>query len=332
MSIRRLGNADPEQWLEIARRSAYATYFHTPGWADLMARAYHLAPATQAFRLADGETAVLPLLAYTQGLFRGYKSMAPGVYGGPIAERSLASDEVNEILDLAVTPRICHLRVFGNPYLEAFACEPEQAEQFTHVIDLRDGFEAVFRRFHQNHRRTYKAGARSGLVVDRARSIEDYHEYFRVYQLDRRRWGARAATDDPLELFEEIRARADPQMILWLARLDQRVVAGDLFVYWRDLCIGWHGAADPAFFDRHPTNFLLTEIIRDACRRGVRWLDLNPSGGHAGVVAFKDSFGAERRYFRHGDRRGSTLYGWTSRVERSIRARLRTTVSKRTSA
>jgi hypothetical protein len=42
-------------------------------------------------------------------------------------------------------------------------------------------------------------------------------------------------------------------------------------------------------------NLLLHDVIRDACERGFRWFDFNPSGGHEGVAAFKRSFGAECR-------------------------------------
>lgn len=309
MTVRDLGAADRALWLDVARRCPYATYFHTPAWAELMSRMHPaLSIATRAFRLADGRTAVLPLLEYAvDGLFRGYESMAPGVYGGPIAERPLSTAELDAILDAVADLRTVYVRVFGNPFLDCFRAPPEHAAEFTHVVDLRGGFDAVFRRLHRNHRRAYKSGAASGLVVDRADSLQDFRDYFTVYQADRARWGARATTDDSFALFEEMHARRDPGVVLWLARLEGRVVAGDLWLYWNEHNVGWHGAADPEEFGKHPTNFLLTEIIRDACARGAARLDLNPSGGHEGVVRFKDSFGAERLHFRHAERRGGRL-------------------------
>ena len=180
MKIRRLGSCDRELWLATARACPYATYFHTPVWAELMAG---LDPrrsvATQAFRLPDGAVAVLPLIAYRHDrIFRGCESMVPGVYGGPIAERTLTADEVGAILDRAVTLRTSSLRVFGNPYLEVFAAAKETGDEFTHVFDLRDGFDAVYRRFHRNHRRTHTAAVKAGLVLDRAQSLQDYRDYY----------------------------------------------------------------------------------------------------------------------------------------------------------
>jgi lipid II:glycine glycyltransferase (peptidoglycan interpeptide bridge formation enzyme) len=42
---------------------------------------------------------------------------------------------------------------------------------------------------------------------------------------------------------------------------------------------------------------LYAQIIRDAHNQGYRYFDFNPSGGHEGVVHFKESFGAVRKYF-----------------------------------
>ena len=324
MTVRRLGDADRGLWERVARRCPYATYFHTWGWAELMATHHGATVAGQGFELGDGLPAVLPLLAFrVRGVFQAYESMVPGVYGGPIAERPLTANEVEAILDLAIGRSGAGLRVFGNPYLEAFLAPADVADEFTHVIDLREGFDSVFRRFHTNHRRTYRAAAQSGLVVERARTREDFRAYFGIYQLERQRWGMEAKTDDPFELFAEIHRRADPNVVLWLARLGERVVAGDLWLYWNQHNVGWHGAADPAFFHLHPTNFLITEILRDACARGDRWCDLNPSGGSPGVVAFKDSFGVERWYFRHSERRGGALLRSRQRLQRFLRVQRR---------
>ncbi len=325
MKIRSLGKVSNDFWLDVARRCPYATYFHTPVWAQLMATVHpRLSLATRGFQLCDGARAVLPLLSYDDGfLFRGYESMAPGVYGGPIAERLLTDSEVNEILDSTTGLRIGFLRVFGNPFLECFRATPDRASDFTQVIDLRAGFESVFRRFHRNHRRSYEASVHSGLSLDRASSLQDFRDYYAVYRADRVRWGQQATTDDPLRLFEEIHRREDPNVVLWLARWQSRVVAGDLWLYWNRHNVGWHGAADPEFFDKHPTHFLLTEIIRDACARGAHCLDLNPSGGHSGVVGFKESFGAERIYFRHANRPASRLYFASRRLARKVKQLLR---------
>jgi CelD/BcsL family acetyltransferase involved in cellulose biosynthesis len=319
--VRDLGPADRDGWLAVARRCAYATYFHTPEWAELQAT-FHpsLMVAAQAYRLADGTVVILPMLQHRGGAT--YDSMVPGVYGGPIAERVLSSAEVDAILSAAVAAGASRIRVFGNPYLEHFRAEASAADEFTHRIDLRDGFDVTFRRFHQNHRRAYRYAVRRNVTLTRATTLDDVREYHRIYRIDRRRW-ARPKTDDPVELFEEIHRRCGEHTILWLAKVDGQVIAGDLWFYWNQHNVGWHGAADPAFFKYFPTNFLITEIARDAAARGHQWLDLNPSGGDDGVVRFKDSFGAERLHFRHAERRSEASPPHSTLRERLSRIRTR---------
>ena len=323
MKIRNLGRAERDVWLDIARRCPYATYFHTPAWAEMMAFWNpRLSIGSLLFELGDGVPAVMPLLEHrTDRFFRGYDSMVPGVYGGPIAERALSREEVDSILSSLVTSRVSHVRVIGNPHHDCFRERPETGSDFAHMIDLRPGFDAIFSNFHENHRYSYRHAVRKGLTFQRAESLEDYRQYFEVYQADRRRWGRAALSDYPWRLFEEFYRRADPNVILWVAKRDGRVIAGDLWFYWGKRNVGWHGAADPAFFKLNPTNFVLTEIIRNACQRGDLVFDMAASAGLAGLIRFKDSFGAERVYFRDSELRGGGAFRAYQRA-RSVVARL----------
>ena len=337
MKLRHLGPADRDLWLDVARRCPYATYFHTPAWAEIMTFLdARQTIASQLFELADGVPAVVPLLEYRYDrVFCSYESIVPGVYGGPIAERPLSSEEVDSILNALVTSRVCYLRIIGNPHLECFRVRPEDASDFVHVIDLRPGFDTIFRNFHENHRYSYRQATRKGLTVHRAESLSDFREYFEVYQADRRRWGTGALSEYPLRLFEEFHRRADPNATLWLAKLDGRIVAGDLWLYWGKRNVGWHGAADPAFFKLNPTNFVLTEIIRDACKRGDLVFDMAASSGLPGLIRFKDSFGAERLYYRNRVRKGSVAFRAYRRARRTlsaISARVRSSLKSRRGA
>jgi Acetyltransferase (GNAT) domain len=320
MKVRHLGRATRDVWIDIARRCPYATYFHTPAWAEIMVFLYpQLSAVAELFELRDGVPAVIPLLEYpTARLFRGYESMVPGVYGGPIAERSLRDDEVDAIIDSLVSPRTTNVRIVGNPHLECFRSAPDSASDFVHMIDLHPGFDEIFRNFHENHRYSYRTAVRKGLTLHRAESLQEFREYFEVYQADRRRWGAGALSDYPVRLFEEFHRRADPNTVLWLAKLDGRVIAGDLWLYWGKRNVGWLGAIDPAFVKFNATNFVLTEIIRDACARGDSVFDMAASSGLPGLIRFKDSFGAKRVYFRERHRAASATFRAFTRARRLL--------------
>jgi lipid II:glycine glycyltransferase (peptidoglycan interpeptide bridge formation enzyme) len=69
-------------------------------------------------------------------------------------------------------------------------------------------------------------------------------------------------------------------------------------LYHRRHVVYWHGVTDPSYAHCHPVHVLLATAIEDACGRGLRWFDFNPSGGLDGVEQFKSGFGAKRIEFR----------------------------------
>lgn len=79
---------------------------------------------------------------------------------------------------------------------------------------------------------------------------------------------------------------------MWLAELDGQIVAGAWCFYWNRHVVYWHGAALTAIRSVGATDALIDHVIQDACEHGYEIFDFNPSGGHAGVAAFKRHFGA----------------------------------------
>src|SRR4029079_1053277 len=71
------------------------------------------------------------------------------------------------------------------------------------------------------------------------------------------------------------------------------IAAGALCLYSRRHVAYWHGAARERLLECRPVHLLIETALHDACERGMRWFDFNPSGGHRGVEAFKKGFGAE---------------------------------------
>jgi lipid II:glycine glycyltransferase (peptidoglycan interpeptide bridge formation enzyme) len=130
-----------------------------------------------------------------------------------------------------------------------------------------------------------------------ATSINDYHAYYNAYQDSLQRWGERASMHYPRMLFENgfQLAKIYPDNIkLWLATVNEKVIAGAWVFYWNQHVDWWHGAAYASYFDHYPNNVLQTHIIIDALEKGYKFYDFNPSGGHENVARFKARFGAKK--------------------------------------
>jgi hypothetical protein len=171
---------------------------------------------------------------------------------------------------------------------------PGAIDDHTHVLDLNGESERVLAGWAESYRRGARKAERGGLSVCPAENEDDWRQYFDLYLDSLGRWGDRATERYDWELFRIMSVSRTGRIRLWLAWHEGRVVSGALCLYGPRHVSYWHGATLASYLPRHPVQLLFREIIRDASSRAFRWLDLNPSGGLAGVEEFKNRLGAAR--------------------------------------
>jgi len=289
---------DMEEWRQVAARSPYATFFHTPDWYGLFHDTF---PGTQIktriCTFGDGATAVLPMMRIPAGRMRfRYVSGPAGVYGGWIGGEGFGQPNVECLLEHMrhkIPAFTWRLNPF-DPHMQKLSMQPFR-EDFTQVIDLEAGLPAIVKTWTKGHRAAIGQAQRAGVRVECASFVDEWREYFHCYEDSIRRWGARAGSRYSWQFFENLRALGRENVRLWLAKRDSCILAGALCFYHNRHVVYWHGAAYERFFKLRPANLLQYEIIKDAINKKYTWYDFNPSGGHASVVSFKKSFGALAR-------------------------------------
>lgn len=300
-SLDTVERAEADQWDRIWSRCDSSTYFHGPEWFEVWHRSTNgkVHPDARIARFSDGSTAVLPLSA--SRLFRGlatqYRSSPAGTYGGWISADALTGAHLEQLHSwtLRSLPDL-HWRI--NPFGPAIRL-PETAsliDDRTHALDLAGGFEAIERLWARQGnaiRRKVRQALRHGVTIRRASSEADWRRYDQLYRETLARWGTQASSRYDWSLFEAMHALRSERIALWLAESQDELVAGALCLASRSHVAYWHGAASREFMHQRPANLLMHEAIRDACARGCRWFDFNPSGGHRGAALFKRSFGAQ---------------------------------------
>jgi hypothetical protein len=297
---------DEATWWSIAKQCEYATFFHTPLWHQLATKTYpDYRDESILIRTEDSQqNVVLPLLNLDQNskLVRRFYSTFAGCYGDLICENPIGVEEREAIYQTINANQFTQFHITGNPIgvENKLNLSTTNTDDFTHLLILENNFDKIFSNFSKGHRSSYKKGCKMGVKVREADSIGDYKEYFYAYVDSLRRWGDNASSNYPWQLFENgfLIAKTYPQNIkLWLAEVDEKLVAGAWVFYWNKHVVWWHGAAYEAFFNYYPNNVLQTVIIKDAIERGFRYYDFNPSGGYENVARFKGRFGAEKRPF-----------------------------------
>ena len=309
--------SERETWWDVAESCPWATFFHTPLWADLATvRGYEPNPVRAT---VDGADIVFPAVKETElvkkfGVSKSLtvlKSMFAGTYGGWIAPDSahLPDAEAYETVERAADVVL----LAGNPITpdsdSDHAPDWSESEDFTQILDLSVGYDEIEQSFSDGRRWGVEAARDKGVTVSVADAKSDWEAYFGAYEASLERW------DEPSSVYSwgfferlfEMSEEYTDNVKLWLAEVDGEVASGAVVLYWNDHADYWHGASHAEYFDYQPNDLLQAEIIEDATRRNFRWYDFNPSGGHEGVVNFKSAFGPERRTIRRWEYRDPTV-------------------------
>ena len=295
-------NIDETVWWSVAKECEYATFFHTPLWHKLATKTYpNYSDETIIIRFENGKEILLPLLSVNADakLFKRMHSTFAGCYGDLICGVIIEPEEREKIYQYLSADQLTQFQITENPIGpdNPLHLPLNQTDDFTHILMLENSFDEIFANFSKGHRSSYKKGCKMGVTVRQANKMEDYLDYFDSYKDSLKRWGENASSNYPWQLFENgfhIAKEYPNNIKLWLAEVDNKIIAGAWVFYWNQYVVWWHGAAYEAFFNHYPNNVLQTEIIKDAFERGFRYYDFNPSGGHESVARFKGRFGAEK--------------------------------------
>lgn len=297
MTFRVFDSVDSAEWQRVAESCGYATFFHTPLWTELFSRTYPGSRAvTRKFLFPDGRSAIFPLLERRKllGTCRIRQSTGAGCYGGWISTDPITPEEAD-----AITRWM--LRHGGtlvwrlNPFQpEAAAAAPHAARSdSTEAIDLRafPDADALFHNYRHSTRKQVNKGARAGFRVSEAEGWGEWERYLEIYEALLHHWGDQATSAYPPALFRNLFAASSPAVKLWLVRLEDRILGGNLNFYHGRHCVEWHAAYDREFFASGVRDFTVHQIVSHAQAGGYHYYDFNPSGGHEGARRFKQTFG-----------------------------------------
>ncbi|MHC4896841.1 MAG: GNAT family N-acetyltransferase, partial [Planctomycetota bacterium] len=256
--------AKDEEWDALYEACPHTTYFHSREWAELWDRATggRLQSWPRLVEFVDGERAVLPMSVQcgARGLVRNYLSTAAGTYGGWLTERPL-SDEHADTLSNYLIHGFDRLDWRLNPYDEQALKTNVNRGHYdeTLALDLEPGFKTVHRRWSKGHRAAVNQARRENVTVRVADNVDDWQNYYTVYQDSLARWKGRATSQHPKELFEEFGRLSSDHVRLWVAETCGIFVAGALCLYSENNVSYWHGAALESQFPRRPVHLLMYE-------------------------------------------------------------------------
>jgi CelD/BcsL family acetyltransferase involved in cellulose biosynthesis len=172
-----------------------------------------------------------------------------------------------------------------------------------HRLDLRPQLDALWHAMHDSTHRAIRKSERGGLTVRMAQSEQELRSFFEMHLRVRKfKYGLLA---QPYSFFQNIWRRfVDAQRgFLLLAVHEDKIVAGDFFLEWKDTLYYKFNASLPDVLSLRPNDLLIWEGIQLGKNKGLTYLDFGLSDiDQEGLIRYKRKFGTEEKtisFLRH---------------------------------
>jgi CelD/BcsL family acetyltransferase involved in cellulose biosynthesis len=292
--------ATESEWDHTWEDCSYSTYFHSREWSEVWSRSQQSewSPDPRRIVFSDGQSALL--VGSSRRLRVGgrvFLTAPEGTFGGWLSLDRLSSEHGRLMLRYLRT-QFGLVRWRTNPRDPSIVgvCPSQASQDFTHVLELKSGYEALSSAWSKSLRYKLRKASREGVVARPAASPEDWRQYFEVYLDSRSRWGDRAVGPAyDYTILENLQKRESSNVELIVAEHDGAIVAGGLFLSSPSHAAYWHGATARSALELSPMNAVLAAAIARACDGPQReWFDFLPSSHLAGVEFYKERFHSTR--------------------------------------
>jgi CelD/BcsL family acetyltransferase involved in cellulose biosynthesis len=302
-------------WCRLVNRVS-SSVFHSPSWMQVLSDTYGW--ELHAYVVLDdrGEPrAGLPFCRISDMLGERIVSIPFSDYCDPLADDSnFWRLLIDRLLDeqQSVSLRCLHNSL---PLADERFTLAKQAKW--HRLDLRPELGALWDAMHDSTHRAIRKSERAGLTVRVAQSVQELRSFFEMHLKVRKyKYGLLA---QPYSFFQNIwRHFVDVQHgFLLLAIHEDKIVAGDFFLDWKDTLYYKFNASLPGDLSYRPNDLLIWEGIQQGKNRGFAYLDFGLSDiDQEGLIRYKRKFGTEEKtisFLRH------TPNGPPTRAEKELR-------------
>ncbi len=276
-----------EEWEAFVRAAPDATFFHRAGWKDVLEQAFGFRAHFLAARRDGSVVGVLPLCEVRPPFGKPRLLSLPFAVEAGIsaadADARRALEDAAVALAHEIGARSLELRDGLDG--DAFQVLRDIYCRFRRSLSPRD--EENFARIPRKQRRMIRLGQGSGLC---ARLDADVDVFYDLYARSQRRLGTPLL---PLPYFAGLlRCFAEDSVVLTVWRGDTPV-AGVFSFLFRDSILPYYAGSRDEYFRYGINDFLYWELMRLACRRGVRTFDFGRSRRGSGAFDYKRHWGFE---------------------------------------
>jgi hypothetical protein len=285
-------------WLDVAKSCSYATFYHTPYWAQLMTDTFAYIDETRGFVFDDGTKAVFPFMRIRKRFFDdNYISGPLFVHGGPISDKKLSDQQSNEIIEYMTSSYKDYNRIIirGNPFNQGINVPGfRKIDDVDFVIEIfkYKNEQDLIGSYAKNVRYKINKAKRSNIIMKNASSLKEYEKLYELYQKCITYW-RRDLTHHPLKLFQNMYNFNNKNVRCTVAYKDNEMIGGEIRFCWNESICGKFSYYNRAYSRLHACEYRRHLDSLFCMQEGIKYYNLGPSGGEKGLEYFKKTLGAK---------------------------------------
>lgn len=306
-------------WRELLAHDPSATTYQTPEWLDSLCRVDGWEDVSRLYTTRSGQQLVLPIVRRSHWASRlAIEESLPSYWGmgGLVAAEPVDDQALADVWGDILTRPTARIRVRESNLERGAPNVLKPAHRFgvttytEHIIDLRGGFERVWKeRFKGSTRTGVRKAEQAGVVIESDSSGRLVPVFYDLYL----RWVQRRAQEaghpvalqlyrtrrrEPFRKFAVIAEMLGNSCQVWVAWKKGQPLAAAVGLTHKSHAIYFRGYSDKAVAGPSCANDLLQRsMIEDACVRGCIDYSMGGSGEVPGLIAFKTRFGAVPKGF-----------------------------------
>ena len=290
MNIVRVDPRTDPVWQLLVDRTP-SSVFHSPAWIQVLTDTYGWEASAYVVLDDRGEPqAGIPFCRIADMMGERILALPFSDYCDPLVN----DQQCWQFLMDCLLPERCpiNLRCLHNgiPLADERFAVVKQAKW--HGLNLTPGLDDLWRGMQDSTHRAIRKSQREGLVVRVANSEDELRAFFEMHlKIRKYKLGLLA---QPFSFFQNIWRRfVDTQHgFLLLALYQDKIVAGDFFIEWKDTLYYKFNASLPADLSHRPNDLLIWEGIQRGKGRGFKFFDFGLSDiDQEGLVRYKRKFG-----------------------------------------
>ena len=284
-----------QAWDDFVYRQPQGTMFHTIAWKRVVERTFGHPAFYFYAQEGDAIRGVLPLFWVKSPLSGNALVSVPfSIYGGILADsEESAAALLQAAKELAQEKGVAHVE-FRHQHSNALDL-PVKDLYVTFVLPLPSDPEVVWKEMRKRNRNILRKGEKSGLGLYRQPQpgVLEPHEVDTFYHLFARSQQALGTPVLPRALFTHLQEEFGQGNTIYSVTCEGKIITSLWVFSWRDFISPYYIGYDPAYLQYAPNNWVLWQVIKDACAAGYRYYDMGRSRKDTGSYHFKIHWGIE---------------------------------------